>query len=113
MLLCDIASLIRLSITIFVGRELPAHKIFRSVESLNPARSRFNNGDYSTAQTYASIRTSAAIALPPVSKLDMFPKAHCKKSFRRVNWLLWLIYGTNSCRECHNQEGSRQEMSIE
>jgi hypothetical protein len=26
MLLCDIASLIRLSITIFVGRGLPAHK---------------------------------------------------------------------------------------
>ncbi len=55
MLLCDIASLIRLSITIFVGRELPAYEIFRSVESLNPARSRFNDADYSIAQTDASI----------------------------------------------------------
>ena len=54
MLLCDIASLIRLSITIFVGRELPAYETFRSVESLNPARSRFNDGDYSIVQTDAS-----------------------------------------------------------
>jgi hypothetical protein len=111
MLLCDIASLIRLSITIFVGCKLPAHKIFRSVESLNPARSRFNNRDYSTAQSYANIRTSAAMALPPVSKLDMFPKAHCIKELAAIGCRG--LFTERTAIAMPQRERSPQETSIE